>query len=508
MFYKLFQAGLCFALGAIAHFAVAPYNMIIVLFPALSFLYYILQRTEKKRYIFLNSWLFALGYFVFSLSWIGNALLVPGNERFMWAYPLAVAGLPILLSAFPAICLTFIAARFNCEHISGWLAFVFAFSVAEVARGFLFTGFPWNNFAYSWISVPEVAQTVSIGGLYFLSTLTFFWMSLPALMFLHKRGGLVFIIFLFGIGSLGSSYFWGWQKLETERADVTQSVQVHLIQPNILQENKWRPDLLQQHLNTLIDLSEKALKPNVTNIMIWPETASIDHLIAQPDNMQRLRQLLPEGSQNYLLSGLLRHEQDETGSVTHYNSLVVYGPGATIIGIYDKHHLVPFGEYIPFQNLIPLDPIVNFSGFGAGPGQQKISLNDTLSISPLICYEIIFPGRSLPEDVLRPTLITNITNDAWYGDSPGPRQHLVQAQFRAIETGTPVARVANTGVSAFINTKGQVVSKIEYGIQEISSSPLYLPLQNETYFAKLGHKVLVALLFLLFVIALYTRPRI
>ncbi|MCG8522319.1 MAG: hypothetical protein MI744_08980, partial [Pseudomonadales bacterium] len=177
MVYSLFLAILCFIAGSFSHLAMAPYNIAPALFIGLPALFYCLQRTDKKKIYFLYTWLFSFGYFVFSLSWISNALLVPGNESFTWAYPLALCGLPALLSFFPAFCVTFIAGRFDLEHLSGWYAFVVAFILSEVARGFLFTGFPWNNFAYAWAGALPVAQVISFGGLYFLTMLTIFWAS-------------------------------------------------------------------------------------------------------------------------------------------------------------------------------------------------------------------------------------------------------------------------------------------------------------------------------------------
>ncbi len=459
MLHNFLLALLCFVAGSLSHLAMAPYNLGFILFLGIPALFYAVQRAEKKRYKFLYTWLFAFGYFVFGLSWISNALLVPGNEDFYWAYPLAIGGLPAALALFPALLITFITSRFDLEHLSGWWAFVLALCLSELARGYLFTGFPWNNFAYTWISVPPVAQSVSIGGLYFLTFLTIFWAATPALFFLHKRGTPLILTFMMTALSFSGLYFWGHNRLKTEPVYIIDDVVLHLVQPNIKQEDKWEAGKLEGHFQNLVELSRKGLKdhPNKMNIVIWPETASVRSILFKEKNKDVLQNILPEKSRNHLITGLL-HGVVKNEERHFYNSLTVFGPGQQIIGNYDKHHLVPFGEYIPFKEYIPLDPIVNFSGFQAGPGPQKIQITKNFSISPLICYEVIFPGHSMPKRVKRtphPDLIVNVTNDAWYGNSSGPQQHLVSAQYRAIETGRPVARVANTGTSSFISPLGK-----------------------------------------------------
>lgn len=494
-------AVLCFTAGAISHFAMAPYNLVVALFIGIPALFYALQRTDRKRIKFLFTWLFGFGYFVFGLSWISNALLVPGNEDFYWAYPLAIGGLPALLALFPAFFVTFITYKSDLEHLSGWWAFVFALSLSEIARGYLFTGFPWNNFAYGWINALPISQIVSVGGLYFLTILTVFWAATPGLIFLHKRGTPVIITFMITALTFGATYFYGHNRINSEPVFIMEDVRLHLVQPNIKQEDKWAAGMLDQHFENLMELSQNGIKetPNLMNVIIWPETASVRSVLFRESNIKDLTKIIPEKSNNYLITGLLHGIKKEDQRV-FYNSLTVFGPGQTIIDNYDKSHLVPFGEYIPFNQIIPIDPVVNFSGFQAGPGPKRIQLTKSFAISPLICYEIIFPGRSIPPRQKRtphPNLIVNVTNDAWYGDSDGPRQHLVQTQFRAIETGIPVARVANTGISSLISPIGRHASLIDYGKRGIVSHPLILPLQNETLFAKFQQKIMVGLLILL-----------
>ncbi|MCB9964084.1 MAG: apolipoprotein N-acyltransferase [Rhodospirillales bacterium] len=506
MKYGYVLAALSFVAGIVAHFSMAPYNFPPALFVSFPTLYYVLKHTETNRLKFLFTWLFSFGYFVTSLSWISNALLVPGNEAFYWAYPLAIGGLPATLALFPAICVTFVTRKFDLEHVSGWLAFVFAFSLSEVARGFLFTGFPWNNVGYTWISVLPIAQVTAFGGIYFLSVLTIFWASLPALFLLHRREKAFVFMMMLGVLSLSGSALWGWNRMHRMPTPPPSPVMVHVIQPNIRQDLKWHPDKMQSNFETLISLTQDVLDRNKTamNLVVWPETATVNNVLYAPENATRLRALFPATQKNYLLTGILRAQKDK-GKLAYFNSFNIFGPGLQLIGMYDKHHLVPFGEYIPFQEHIPLEPVANFSGLTAGTGPQKLHITDAISVSPQICYEIIFPGAAIADARLLPNLIVNVTNDGWYGDSSGPRQHLVQTQVRAIETGIPVARAANTGISAIITPDGHISGQASYGEQGAVSISLPFSLQNGTIFAKLKHKFAIGLLFVLLCSAYISR---
>lgn len=482
--------------GLVTCTAMAPYNAWFVPFLTIPVLFYCLIWSPGFWRSFICSWFFWFGYFVSSLVWIGNALLVEGNEEFIWAYPFAVVGLPILLAIFPALCLSIARVRSNFEEISGWFAFIAALGLAEILRGYLFTGFPWNNIAYTWAGLPAISQSVSIGGLYFLSTISYAWFALLALYLVQDKKLIGYITTGALLASFLSLFYWGDTRLKDHPPQLEPQIMVHLIQPDINQSQKWRPEEVWANFNTLANLSASAInhKPGSINLIIWPETATTDRILSYPEARDVMRRFLREGRRDVLATGLLRAEgQGEQRA--YFNSLVTIGSDLKIKGLYNKTHLVPFGEYIPFQKIIPLEPIVKFSGFRSGDGPRTLPVAGPLTISPLICYEAIFPGQSITSAAIRPSLIVNVTNDAWYGDSAGPRQHLVQATYRAIETGVPVARVANTGISALIDPYGRIIDRIPLDKQGTRSMNLPIATENKTHFANYPYHFWVLLLF-------------
>lgn len=496
----LLRLVIAFGAGALAHLAMAPTYYIGALFLALPALYILVKNAETSGGIFLLGWMFGFGYFIFGLHWIGNALLVEGNA-FAWAYPLAVAGIPFLLSFFPATLLWLGRRLADYATPLGWCNFVFALFVSELMRGTLFTGFPWNLYGAAWGSDQHlpIAQTVSVVGLYGLTLLTLFWAAAPGLIWSDGHRPPRLALLIFSLASLSAAYYMGAARLAHTPTEEHPEIVLHIIQPNIAQHQKWERELLDTHLNTLYDLSEHSLRggrAGAVNYIIWPETATIDWLLFSPQHRDRMTNLLQteRGDADrqrergfrlrYLMAGLLRSE-GEGDNRALFNSFVMIGPDTNIKGMYDKHHLVPFGEYIPFNDYIPLSTVTGFSGFQPGAGLQSLPIgptNQQTRISPLICYEIIFPGRAIPGAGSRPDLIVNVTNDGWYGLSIGPHQHYAMGRFRAIESGVPVARSANTGISALFDPLGRIQGRIELGLDGTLSRPLPLKI-DATFFA-------------------------
>ena len=442
---------LCFLSGSLCAFAMAPYNAWIVFFVGFGVLYWAVDRARSKRLAFAYGWVWAFGYFVFSLYWIGNALLVEGNP-YKWAWPLAVCGLPALLASFNAFACMTVKRVCDLKRWHGYLGFAAVLSLFEYARGHVFTGFPWNVYGYTWIDVPQVAQIAAFESVYFLTFLTLLWLGILgfAVVAHHARHKYVLAVclFVFFIGCLltGGLIL---PKETTFRDDVA----VKLIQPNTDQAEKWQREKMEGHFMNALNLSKAHSGDSAINTLIlWPETVLSPAFLNAPYYRQQIAQVLD----NYpgdaiLMTGALRREND-----VYYNSLLTINSHSAIERVYNKSHLVPFGEYIPFQKYIPLKPIAQFSGFAKGEGAASFSLFNNLTYSPLICYEILFPHKAVPKD-RRPDFIVNVTNDAWYGDSAGPRQHLVKARFRAIEEGIPVLRAANTGISAIIDAHGRIL---------------------------------------------------
>lgn len=437
--------------GVTLSFIQSPTEYWFLIFPCFSAFYYCFTKTQNNKQSFALGFLFSLGYFIASLHWIGNALLVEGND-YKWAWPLAVIALPALLSLFTALYLTISYILFKNKSLMGFVGFCSALFLAEWTRGHAFTGFPWNLYGYGWIGRLEISQIAYWVGPYGLTFLTIFWGSVIGFCYTarHYKPALALAII-----SLLFSYFIGQQRLNNEATAFNTMVNVHIVQPNIPQEEKWLAEKAGINFEKHTVLSTVADRPQ-KNIIIWPETALSPLLLNSAAAQERIQGLL--GPNIILLAGALEAEQNGR-SAKYYNSLMTWHHGGVADRVYTKTHLVPFGEYIPFQQYIPLKPVAQFSGFERGRGSETITIAGFPSFTPKICYEIIFPHKMIVRGQPRPDFILTITNDGWYGKSAGPYQHFTQARFRAIENNIPVIRAANTGVSGVIDGFGRVVER-------------------------------------------------
>ena len=447
-----------FLAGSFAALAMAPLSAWPVLFVSVSVLYVFLNAAQGKKQAFLYSWLFAFGYFLFSLSWIGHALLVEGNG-YQWAYPLAVSGIPFLLACFWGVGgLVFHAvSRRGITKSYSYAAFVFLFSIVEFARGTLFTGFPWNLFGYSWVDILALVQSVKWVSIYGLTGLTFLWAALPGFLWVmrgEKRLGAALVSGVV-VFSFAGVFVAGQVRLQGMDTYILPPVNVKLVPGHVAQKDKWdRTQMFDNFLKYIAgsypDADYEAKRPT---LIIWPETVITDWFYTDTGLSTHFRQMLQAYDDAVLLSGVLRTEDADQGR--YYNSLVMIGADGKVRNIYDKTHLVPFGEYIPFQDIIPLRAVSGFSGFVRGRGAEIFETPLGVSYAPGVCYEIIFPYSLIPKDVQAPDFIVNVTNDAWYEGSAGPYQHYVQVVFRAVEYGIPVIRAANKGISAMIDPYGR-----------------------------------------------------
>ncbi|MBL4805329.1 MAG: apolipoprotein N-acyltransferase [Alphaproteobacteria bacterium] len=438
-----------FVAGAIAALAMPPSPIWGLLLISVPVLYYAVTKAKNRLVAFGSGWVFGFGYFVFSLSWVANALLVEGNP-YVWAWPLAACGLPALLAFFPALACLIAKSFMRLNHISGWLGFVAAYALFEWVRGHIFTGFPWNLFGYTWVDSLPMIQVLRLSDVYFLTLLTLIWACAPALMLLQSSAQKISGLLIVTLTLLGT-FAYGQAELSGAEQETT-PLNIRVVQPNIAQHEKWERGKQYSNFEKHLNLSTQQPLPDEPIIVVWPETAVSYRLLQTAPAQILFRNALaslPVGSS--LLTGYLRYDA-ETGQ--YFNSLVEFDRMGTIQNIYDKNHLVPFGEYIPFQQWIPLKPVVQFQGFGRGEGIVSLNSLQNKAYSPLVCYEIIFPGRATDTNN-PPDFIVNVTNDAWYGDSAGPHQHLAKAVYRAVETGIPVIRSANTGISAIIDPYGR-----------------------------------------------------
>ncbi|MDH5723191.1 MAG: apolipoprotein N-acyltransferase [Alphaproteobacteria bacterium] len=465
-----------FIFGAFSTYALAPFHLTFTLFIGLSALYLLLTMSSTNFRAAMTGYCFGLGYFGFGLSWIANALLVEGNE-YAWLWPIAVAGLPLGLSFFTAFACYLSKKMLNLRHVSGYIGFILFMFSSEILRGYIFTGFPWNLFGYIWAENLEIIQIVHLWNIYLLTGLTLFWCSAPGFVIISEnKTRYKIIIICLAFISFSGNYIYGLQRLAQNPTQYSENVKFILIQPNIKQSEKWKSDKILDHFsNQLATISKSLLqeKDGHDIYVVLPETAFPPFVMEHPKAKESIANSLSVYQGNvFLIAGVLRYKKEEN---SYFNSIVMFGKNAEIIDIYDKHHLVPFGEYIPFDNIFSIAPIVGFSGFKAGLGPKTVKTRSDFSYIPAICYEAIFPRSFSGKNNAGQLAMVNVTNDAWYGESAGPYQHSAQVKFRAIEQNTPLIRVANTGITALYDPFGRALKVTDMHEDVVISHLLPLP---------------------------------
>lgn len=495
-----FRSLLVFLAGSFMALAMPPTAWWPLLFVGLSVFYFMLSRTTGWR-SFLTGWLFGLGYFLFGLYWIGNALLVPGND-FKWVWPLAILGLPVGLSIFTGLAALSATKLADLKTWRGYGVFVVCLMLSEWLRGTILSGFPWNLYGYAWTNVLPMVQSVSIFGAYGLSLISVLWAVLPGFLLISKPSRLVvqacIAVILISMAGL---YGWGAYHLKANPTRERDDIIIRIVQPNISQEDKLSGRNIAQNVRHMVDQSIAIpFTPNKTYAIIWPETAISDYVMQDSGAINFIKSsLMPDKDKDmnrFLISGTLRHETNEAGETRYYNSIVTYDRNLMPVDHSDKSHLVPFGEYIPFKDIIPLQPFVRFAGFTSGGGVKTQTVESLPAFSGLICYEVIFPGAATTNNPY-PEWIVTVTNDGWYGDSPGPYQHLGMAIFRAVEQGIPMVRSANTGISTVVDPQGRSLQKIGYGISSVADIALPYPATRKTFFSNCGNTLFLCALLLI-----------
>ena len=433
----------------------------------------------------LDAWAFGLGYFGFALRWIVEPFLVD-IARYGWMAPFAL----VLMAGGGA--LFWAAAAWVARRVApgGVLIFGLALVWVELARALIFTGFPWALIGHVWVETP-LAQLASFGGPHLLTLVAV--LAAWALTRFHRPAGLAVIVVL---SALAFALRPGPAPTPAADAPV-----VRLVQPNAPQHLKWDPAYRQVFMDRMIALTGQG---DVPDLVVWPETAVPALLNYQQTDMQPLDEAARGAP---LVFGIQRRDD----ATRYYNSLVVMAPGGRITAVYDKRHLVPFGEYIPGVDLLEklgFDRLAGMvgTGFTAGDHPGPVRIPGIGTAAPLICYEGIF-AEEVSDGPDRPRLLLLITNDAWFGEAAGPYQHLAQARLRAIEQGLPMVRVANTGVTAMIDAHGRLIQRLPLGVSGAIdvALPAALP---PTLYARWGELPFGSILILL-TIALYLgRQRI
>ncbi|WJR82001.1 apolipoprotein N-acyltransferase [Bradyrhizobium sp. NP1] len=478
------RAAVAFLAGALSVLAMAPFNAWPVLLVTFPVMVWLIDGAGAGKWrgvpaAAMSGYWFGLGYFVFGLYWIGYAFLVDA-ATFAWLMPFAIFGLPAYLALFTAF--SFALARLIWPRdVARVIALAACLTIGEWLRGQLLTGFPWNAFGYALAAPLPFAQTASLVGLWGLTFLAVAIFASPAVLIEGASRGrrpwiapLAALIVLVAMGAFGAI------RLSQHPTAVVANVKLRLMQPDLQQDEKFNYSAKAAVMRRYLTLSDRASGPQSTgvrdvNILIWPESAFPFFLTREPDAMAQIAALLPKGT--VLITGSVRAPDLPPGTrITRaYNSIYVIDHDGNVLSIYDKLHLVPFGEFLPFQNLmekVGFEQLTKVQGgFIPGTIRRPLPLPNAPSALPLICYEAVFPADIATQGE-RPGWIVNLTNDGWFGISTGPYQHLAQARLRAIEQGLPVVRAANTGISAVLDPVGRIVARLGLGVEGVLDSTL------------------------------------
>lgn len=465
----------------------APFDLFFVLFLTIPVLIWLIDgsASEPSRGILRNvfsgfapGFYFGFGYFVSGMWWVGTAVLVDG-DRFAWALPLAILALPAVLGLFWGV-----GTSIACLFWSGLVRRVFMLAsclmLMEYFRGFIATGLPWNSIGYAAFVNSFTMQTASVFGVYAITPFVVLVAALPLLL-LGMQGYSAFkryIFILVWLALVTGHVGYGVWRLDTADTGFVEGVSLRLVQPNIEQSKKFDPEREAEFVKRYLDMStleQDGVKLSNVTHLIWPESVFPFLLTERRDVLAAIAAMLPDGTS--LVTGAVRAEQGASASGKNlvFNSIYVIDHEGIIVSAADKVHLVPFGEYLPFQDLLESIGIQQLTalegGFQPGSSRKLLSTGTGPLFLPLICYEIIFSGQVWSGES-RPGWIVNLTNDAWFGMTPGPYQHERQAIVRSVEEGLPLVRVANTGISGVYDSYGNVVKRLPLDQQGILDSPL------------------------------------
>jgi apolipoprotein N-acyltransferase len=504
--------------GALSTLALAPFHLWPVMFLTIPVAVWLIDGSVAGRWgrsgaAAIAGWWFGFGYCLAGLYWVGHAFLVDA-KTFGWLMPFAVVALPAGLAFFYG--LGFALARILWPRGAlRVLTLAAALTLAEWLRGHVLTGFPWNALGYGLAGPLVLAQTGALVGLWGLTFIAVAVFASPAVLADDKTeapqrwwapawAGLL----LLALAGYGAARLW------TTPTSFAEGVSLRIMQPHVPQDEKFNYAAKQGIMDRYATLSQRttAARPNGlkgVTLLVWPESAFPFFLTREPEALAAIAKLVPDGTT--LITGAVRlaESQPRGDSVRAYNSVYMIGHDGTILSVYDKVHLVPFGEYLPFQDTLERLGLMQLTkvkgGFLAGNRRRPIRLDGAPTFAPMICYEIIFPGEAISRSE-RPDWLVNVTNDGWFGLSPGPYQHFQQARLRAIEEGLPVVRAANTGISAVIDPLGRILESLPLGGEGVVDSNLPHSVAPTPY-VRAGDGPVAAIVFLTFVISQWRRKR-
>ena len=496
-------------LGAASSLSLPPYNYLIINFFTFSaffiFLFKKSKITQSKKYFFFYGWLFGFGYFLSSLYWISIALTFDQNFKFL--IPITIILIPSFLGIFYGlVTFCFIISK-SKKIVSSFLVFSLFFGVLEFIRGSILTGFPWNLIAYSFVNHLEILSITSLIGTYGFNLFCISLFASPAIFILRETRKDIGVCVVFLILPL-LFYLYGSSYKETfNSSDVTNyDYKVRVIGSNISLNRFYLNIDPVSVINELIEISEP--EKDDKTIFIWPEGILPD--VSQEELVEFKWLFEDTFSKNHLLFIGINSQKTNKEKINYFNSLSIYGHDLEILDFYNKINLVPFGEFLPFENILKkfgLSAITNnYQSFSKGQDREIIEIKRddfSLKILPLICYEIIYSGKIFQNQSF--DLMVNISEDGWFGRSIGPKQHFAHSIFRSVESGKYLLRSANNGIAAIVNPLGIVEQKVEYGDSGYVDFKKAKKIQP-TLFSKYGNKIFITLI-LLYIFMIFSFNR-
>jgi len=455
--------------GLVSALALPPWHLIPALF-GFALLDHLLASSDRFWPRFRLLWVFAFGFFVVGLHWIAIAFYADAERFGAFAVP-GVAALSAILATIAAVACTPLVQSVGDRRWARAVMLALGWTLAELLRGPWGTQFPWNPVASVWAFSDAMLQSVGwfgTQGLGFLTLLAVIVIGqgLVRRALVPTASGVLVLALLYGAGVA---------HLPGEVEAATDRPVVRIVQPNIAQHHKWDPDKRRAWFFEHVNLSKPGAGEADPDILIWPES-SVPYSIDQAAEVGPLiTEYLKPGAIALVGSDFIDREQEP---VVLHNSVYALDAGGQIIDRYDKVNLVPFGEFLPFRQLLaPLGLAALAVGsvdFSAGPERRTMALGELPRVGALVCFEAVFPGRSThPQD--RPDWLLNITNDGWFGISAGPYQHLAMARMRAVETGLPLVRAANTGISVVTDGFGRIRQRLDLGARGSMTTALPEP---------------------------------
>lgn len=506
--------------GGLSALAFAPMFLTPVLFFTLPVFVWLIDGSPDWRRAFSAGWLFGFGYFFCNLFWVGEAFLVEA-DKFAWLLPFAITLLPAGLALFWGIGA---AAARTCwsEGIARIFVFAIALSIAEWLRGHILTGFPWDLPGYALTYPLPLMQSAALFGAYGLTALALFIFPAPLVTLADGLDRLtprkILDAVLLAAAPLSLMFAYGDWRLRTPQEFVP-GVKFRIVQPSVPQREKWMAQYQRRIFDDHIALSltnpdgQKDSLAGITHL-VWPEAAMPFFPLETPVALDILANILPPGTT--LITGALRHDPKlpPDSPITHetrtLNSILVLNDRAELVATYDKTHLVPFGEYMPYEKTLSAVGIQKLThgrgSFATGPEPRPLMHIPGLPPAlGLVCYEALFPGN-IVQGSERPGVLINVTNDGWFGETTGPYQHFHQARVRAVEEGTPLVRAANNGISAMVDPYGRVLKSLGLDVRGEIDSTLPEALRPPLY-ARYGDWMMAAVLALFAMFAMGLRKK-